>query len=306
MEHKNTGLDLEREIQEQTNEDWRFGGVYANELIEFFDKEKYLPIGELQQGREDFMDCVTRGYNNIIEIFFNYLYRNEKISFANRKWLEDKGYVIWIKEKPYIELSDRFTAMLSNTTRSGNSMKGPADAIRKYGCIPKKMLPANSSMTWNDYHNKSDITDVMKQLGEEWNKRFPINYEQVPKSKWLEMMKLTKNALNVAGHAWPTPVNGIYPRVEGALNHAFVNFQPQWFIFDNYPDWRVDNDWIKQLAPNFNFYIYGYRLIFHENPVYEAPADGETYNKEFKKGDWLTWWQMWFAKFKKTIGSIFK
>ena len=142
MEEKksNYGLDWQRELKEQSELDWKLGatGLTCIAQIPEEEREKYLPKGELQFGREDFKDCVSRAINNVLETKFNWLLANKKLSLANEMWLREKGYVVGDK----IEFSDRFVAILSGTTREGNSFKAPADSVRKNGLIPKAMLPA--------------------------------------------------------------------------------------------------------------------------------------------------------------------
>ena len=69
--------------------------------------------------------------------------------------------------------------------------------------------------------------------------------------------------LNIAGYAWTSPRNGIYPRTTQAPNHAFVYFEiPAYQIFDNYLD--TDGDFIKHLASDYNLLHYAYRVIINE------------------------------------------
>ena len=93
----NTGLDLEKEQAEQDGSEWQFGAVSQPGLanIPEDEREQYLPKGELQSGKEDFMDCVSRGYNNSLETQFNYLLRNGKLRDENLEWLYNKGYIVF-------------------------------------------------------------------------------------------------------------------------------------------------------------------------------------------------------------------
>lgn len=252
-----TGLDWKRELAEQSEEDWVLGAIYTPGIADVPTDERLacLPQGELQRGKEDFMDCASRAPLNILETQYNYILRNDKLTPENRLWLAEKGYIT----DSGVEFSDRFVAMNSNTTRSGNSLKAPLEAIRKQGLIPKAMLPANSEMTWDDYHNQDDITYEMKALGKEFARRFTINYEKVYASAYPHI--IDKHMINCGGYAWPKPKNGEYPAVPNTPNHAFVIVKdPLYIIFDNYLDEGKDGDWIKKLAPDYNFLPYGYRV----------------------------------------------
>lgn len=267
----NTGLDIEKEKLEQDGSEWTFGAVSQPGLanIPEDEREQYLPKGELQSGKEDFMDCVTRGYLNSLETQFNYLLRNDKLEPENVKWLESKGYI----EGGNITFSDRFIAILSGTTRQGNSLKAPIDTIRKQGLIPKSLLP-KGDFTWNEYHDPSKITPEMKKLGQDFLKRFSINYEQVPKILMSQSVK--DDIVVVAGYAWPRPIDGIYPpSPDLPFNHCFINFKNRYFAFDNYLDDGKPEDWIKHLSEFYEFYTYGYRAYISKEtvPTFEDVQD---------------------------------
>jgi len=255
------GFNLAKELAEQSVEDWKLGatGLTCLAQIPEEEREKYLPRGELQFGREDFMDCVSRAVNNVLETKFNWLLANKKLSLANEMWLKEKGYVVGDR----IEFSDRFVAILSGTTREGNSFKSPLDSVRKNGLIPKAMLPAESWMGFDDYHNSAKISENMKALGLEFIQRFFINYERGPESDFENLLK--NDMLMCGGYAWPTPVNGEYPRTNYSPNHAFMVFKrPRYFVFDNYLDSGIAGDWIKKLASSFDLLDMGYRIAVNQ------------------------------------------
>lgn len=259
---KNYGIDLEREKAEQSPEDWMFGAQALPCLTDgLLDTERFefLPIGEVQQGKEDMMDCASRSPINNIETKLNCLL--EKGKLPHEQWFRDKGYII-VKKSPQgdletFALSDAFVAINSGTTRSGNSIKAPIDAIRKQGIIPKFMLPLEPWMTWEDYHNTERITGSMYALGQESLSKIGFNYEKIPLSLFKEANK--KDLMCVAGYAWSGPENGEYPRSDGPFNHAWLNIKPDTYAFDNYID--LDGDFIKKLAPDYLFYEHGYRII---------------------------------------------
>ena len=260
---KNYGLNLEKEKLEESIEDWVFGSTSPECIysIPMKDRIDYLPKGELQKGLEDFQDCVTRAYLNILESKLTYAYRRGLISLKGRKFLNDNHFINYYNGVPSVELSDRYIAILSGTTREGNSLKAPVEAIRKYGVVPKNLLPANSKATWDDYHDKSKITKELKDLGQEFLTIWPINYEQVYTGDMEELVK--KDFMSIALFAWPEIKNGEYPKSSSQFNHAVAGFAlPSTFIFDNYPDDAKDGEWIKKLAKDYIFYKYGYRVFF--------------------------------------------
>lgn len=262
----NYGLNLELERQHRSDTDWVFGALSPDCIADIPEDERvnYLPKGEVQRGTEDMMDCGTRGPVNILETKFNWLYRNNKISPENKKWLEDSGYVI----DGSVVFSDAFIAIKSGTTREGNSMKAPLLAIHDYGLVPKHKLPLESWMGFNDYHDPKRITPSINELGLEFKNRFPIFFEIVYRAHFSELYK--DDLLVLAGYAWPTPIDDEYPRVDLPANHIFVGIKkPEHTIFDNYID-SVDGDFIKKLAKDYDLLDYGYRVFVTENKTPEA------------------------------------
>lgn len=260
---RNRGLDLEKEEVEQDGSEHEFGATSPDCLyaVPVHLRRDNLPWGELQRGREDFMDCATRDPLNTLETKFNYAYRNNLFKPENKKWLEDKGYRVFHDGVPYIEFSDRFNAIKSGTRKTGNSMKAPRQSIHRDGLIPKQMLPPDSQMRWEDYHNANDITNEMEKLGKEFLMRWAINYDKYRLAQ--KAVLLERDLIGLAGYAWPRPIDGVYPRVENPSNHAFMAFDfPLTQIFDNYEEEK--GDWIKQLAADYKFYPYGYRIYVRE------------------------------------------
>ncbi len=252
---KNRGIDWEREVAEQSGDDWLFsaGSTPCIALIPGPEAQSYLPPGELQAGLEDFMDCASRAPDNTLEAKLTYLLVNDKLSRGTEKFFEKHRFAA----NDRVVVSDRFVAINSGTTRQGNSLKAPLEAIRKHGLIPKWMLPARADMTFDEYHDKRAITTEMRRIGKEFSERVIINYERLAANFFAS----TEDLVVCAGYAWPNPVDGVYPRVEMQPNHAYVIFgrNPKYDIFDNYPE-EENTDFIKRLAPDYLFADYGYRV----------------------------------------------
>lgn len=252
---KNLGFRADLQALHEEARDHLAGVGSVSGLYDVPLKERlfYQPKYELQKGREDFMDCATRGPINKYETQFEYAYKNGLMKPENKKWFEDIGFVV--NGKP--EFSDRFIAIKSNTTRTGNSLKAPIDATHRYGLIPKKMLPAEEWMTWEDYHDWSKITKEMENIGQEFLKRWSLNYEKLNPNTDREAQN--KWELVLALFAWGLPVSGIYLRNDNDFNHVVKGVKRDTIIFDNYPD-TYDGDALKNLAPDYKFYDTAYRL----------------------------------------------
>lgn len=264
---KNYGFSPELEKAHRTEEDYVFGAFSQPCIADIpeGEREKYLPKGELQNIGEEKMDCASRGPINILETKFNFLVQNKKLSEDNYTWLIKNGYIsnnLPFGSEEVVCFSDAFIAIKSGTTRQGNSLKAPLQAIHEHGLIPKSLLPQVAS--FNDYYNPKRITPEMEELGKEFVKRFPITYEIVFEVHFSELYK--EDMLDLAGFAWPVPVNGEYPRTTNSPNHCFMGFKnPKHFIFDNYLD--TDGDFIKKLASDYDLNDYGYRISVAENKV---------------------------------------
>ena len=264
----NYGIDMKKEQREISDKDWEsiLGAKKRRCLTEGKNLQPHLPKGEVQRGSEDMMDCASREPANDQETKWTCATKEKLISNGNIRWLDENGY---INEQGKVEFSDAFIAINSGTTKNGNSLKAPWEAVRKTGLIPKKILPLEKWMGWEDYHDPERITQEMFALGLEFLRRFSINYERVYGRNFADIDDL----IGVAGRAWSSPVNKIYPRIEGRINHAFMRcpWEPQIQIFDNYID-SVDGDFIKRLATNYKLLSYGYRSIIGEKLVIDEPV----------------------------------
>ena len=156
---KNYGIDIGKELAEQSEKDFVFGSVSLPDLAKIPEdqRENYLPEGELQNIGEDKQGCASRGPLNILEAKFNYLVRNKIISDDNIRWLADKGYLT----VRGVEFADAFVEINSGTTKKGNSMKAPLEAIRTkkdknevQGLVPKSLLPQLGTFKEHHYPNK--------------------------------------------------------------------------------------------------------------------------------------------------------
>lgn len=252
-----TGLNLDLEREQATDTDWVFGALSqpCKINIPVGERKKYLPDGELQNIGEEKSDCATRGPINILETKFTYGIQNKIFSEENITWLKTNGYA---DASGRVKFSDRWIAVLSGTTRQGNSMKAPIDTIHSIGLIPKSMHPQVPSFT--EYYDRTKLTNEMYALATEFKSRFTTYYEKVYPIHFSDALK--DDLLNVAGYAWPLPVNGIYPATDLPINHDFVAAEkPDYLIFDNYQD----DDFFKQLASDYKFFDWGYRIFIEEN-----------------------------------------
>lgn len=238
-----------KERAEQDGTEYQLGAIAVD--LALVPKElrlRYAPDGVLQfNSIFDTNGCASRAPLNILEAKLNYFYNNGMHQDI-KNWLNHNGYRVNDK----IVLSDAFIEILSGTTPTGNSLKAPIDAIHRYGVIPGTMLPLEEGMTRDEYMNPSRIKNAHKELGKEFLRRIGIGYEQVPASSFLEFLK--KDYLDAAGHGWPEPKDGVYPRTDAQIQHAFALVQDAIDALDNYIPTT------KRLAKDYKFFDWGYTL----------------------------------------------
>lgn len=241
---KNYGLKLGKR-----QGDYIAGRGYGYTLIEMVPNKNwkpYLSFSEKQSGLYfDTMACVTFSAMNCLEAIFNYRLAKKMINEEDLAWLTSKGYIVNDK----FNFSDRFTAKMSGTTRDGNWLYLVGDSVRNDGLVPEALYPypreqRTPVFDWNDYY-KTIPADLI-ELGKEFAERFQIYYEWVV-GTWNFVKELPKGPLQVTVHAWDNPVDGVYQRSSGSLNHAvsLVNEEQYRELEDQY------DPHIKKIAGNF-------------------------------------------------------
>ncbi len=280
-------FDLQRELNEQSEKDWVFGALSQPGIVSIPPEERinYLPVGETQFDKfTDFNDCASRSPVNHLEALFTYHYKHG-MKPENKQWMEKNGYV----KASQVTFSDRYIAVLSGTTHQGNSLRSPVDTIRTKGLVPKALLPKTEDLTWDAYY--APIDQTLLDLGQEFLKRFTLNYEQVYQVHFADVLK--DDMIGTAGFAWPIPVNGVYPKSAGNFNHAFLLINlPQYTIYDNYQGYNPQDGTLdvggftKVLAPDYTLFDYGYRMYVSAEKV---PDPLSTLPAEESKSlwDWL-------------------
>jgi len=236
--------------------DWTFGASGLDTEAKVADGNwiPFLPANEKQRQGFESMACTNFSSTTAIEILFTRLIDLKLISVENLKWLNDNGY---IDDTGHINFSDRFDALVSNTDpNSGNTLKAVAEGKRKFGMIPEKMLPWVDNI--KEYFDKTKITPDMYALGQEFLKRFPINYELVYTKDFALALRISP--LAGACFAWNGTQNGVYYKVPYNINHAICIVEPPdiWQIMDSY------EPFIKKLANDYTFYDYAIRYIVRE------------------------------------------
>lgn len=143
----------------------------------------WLPDEETQlRNTIDIFACVAFSALNNLEIIFNYKITHKILSDSAIKFLTDNGYIDPMTGK--VNFSDRFTAKMSGTTKSGNSLGAVGDSIvSNHGLVPEKIWPWPSEMTdamtpdekWNLYYQ--DIPASVQTMAKKFLDHFGMDYE---------------------------------------------------------------------------------------------------------------------------------
>lgn len=243
LEHKikNYGLVFE----ETAEEDYVVGGLKSapqEVLVENGDWRPYLPAGEEQRkGEIETNACVSFALLNALEIL------------VKRKFNAE------------INKSERYTAIVSDTTSAGNSPKKVAQSFRDYGVIDDYFLPFNAGISYDVFFSPKPMTKQYLDIGEEWKSKWNFRYEYIfnqvggrinDKQKLL-MENLKHSPVPISVLAWIyDEQKKLYTKPAGTPdNHEVVLVAyeegKKWFIFDSYPE--SEGDFIKELDWDYDF-----------------------------------------------------
>lgn len=170
---KQTGLL----IKEPSITDFRTSAADVIERNPTGDWTSYLPTYEKQFSKFKFdtMSCATFSALNVVETTLNWFIKNDLIPKENLDGLTKLGF---IDEEGKFNASDRFTAIMSGTTKEGNYFQSVWDSIRKDGILPEIDFPFGGE-TWNEYHDKKNVTEEMKTKAKEVFKYLSFVYSWV-------------------------------------------------------------------------------------------------------------------------------
>jgi len=184
--------------------------------------QAYRPDPERQAKKYTFdtMSCVSFSALNCIEYQIEWMLVHSKLPVETIEYLRNNGY---LTEDFRLNLSDRFTAIMSGTTKEGNYYQKVWDSIRHHGLLPEVDLPFTGE-TFEEYHNAGDITDEMKKKAYTFLSYFDISYELVPEG--LRGVALTQAPLQAA-----IPITAKHAVTMESLHRQFDQYDP--FVFDS-------------------------------------------------------------------------
>lgn len=230
---------------------------------------------------EDRMYCVTGSATNIWEQQANWMLANNLWPEDALKFWKDNGYIVDGK----FEISRRFTAKMSKTTREGNYFWKVWDSIRKHkdgsgdGVVPDSLYPDDKSLSWDEYYQEP--SDELKALGKESLKYFDLLYESISGISMAEMLRSQELAPLHFGVTTFCGWNSEVPVCGHAPNHAVDNDHIRddhsYDIFDSYDPYS------KHLPKGYTIPIC-YRAVLY--PISQAqPIDVDSITSDLKFGD---------------------
>ena len=214
---KQSGLLIKQDVK-----DYILGAspIPHEDLMPSRDWREYLPKREKQAYTFDTFCCTTFSALNVIETQMNFLMN--KIPVSKVKELNDLGYIV----DGEINLSDRFTAIMSGTMANGNYFQNVWDSIRKDGLLPEKDLPFGGK-NQTEYLDKSKITEAMKLKAKKILDIFDFFYEQ---SYFLPEGLGLGEAIKHAPLQGAIPVPGTHAVALPTPNYIFDTYEP--FLYE--------------------------------------------------------------------------
>lgn len=236
-------------------EDYIAGGettIGAEVRIQDGNWTPYIPSTEAQFAPGfDTMSCVTFSATNVLEMQVNWLIRNGKMSQKAIDGLKALGF---FDANGNFNISDRYTAIMSGTTKNGNYFQKVAESLRKDGILPEKDFPFEGS-TFEEYHDASKITAAMKAKAQKAYEFLTLAYDWV---FFDDVPELSEDQFNKATEALKTvPVQiGIQTPATHAISMVSLykqNNNPYYKVFDHYPNYSFEGDGYR---PHFGMRIF--------------------------------------------------
>lgn len=194
--------------------------------------EDYLPTKEKQYNYSfDTMSCTTFSALNVIEMQMRWLVEQKKLTEKQLELLED-----YFDTDGNFNCSDRFTAIMSSTSREGNTFRNVWESIRKDGLLPEKDLPFGDSKTWDEYHNWTAITPKMREKARKILKVLKFQYEWVFYDEELRLSEYQYKEARKAVKQAPLHISIPVPGTHALTLYKVSNSN---YMFDQYEPFRV-------------------------------------------------------------------
>lgn len=236
-----------------------FGGINGVPFTDLMPSgvwDSHLVIKEFQSSLYfDTWNCVAESATTDLEMLFDYLLENNKITQEDIAWLTAEGYLV----DGEVNFSARAIGALAHTKVGvGNDYHTVAQAIADNGLIPESRyffdLRERDPKKNNPEVYYQDLTKDLLDLGLEFKKRFKIYFESVWFTGWEDAIK--QSPLQVFVNAWYIDkADGLYYNPTGKINHAVVRKRMDGKqIFDTYDPVE------KQLKKDYDYHDFAVKF----------------------------------------------
>lgn len=160
-------------------------------LFKGVDLRPFRSSNQWQTGRNgDKQHCVSRADCNCMECWLNFLYQNNLMPKVSRAFLEQNNYI----KDGKVELHVRFLAVMSGTTKDGNSISKVSVTGRQLGYAPSNFpgYADDVDLTWDEYYDMGKVPQAIKNLALEFKKHFEKTFDWIltGSQKFLEQDRL--------------------------------------------------------------------------------------------------------------------
>lgn len=249
------------------------------------------PELQFHAGFFDTMSCTNFGTLKAIQGNINWLLKNKKIPQDKLMLMQNLGY---LDETGCVNFSERFNAITSGTTSSGNQLQNPAEAVRKFGLLPEKDLPnAQSVSTFDEWINPQILTQAHYDKAKRFLEIFDIKYEWIvtgEEGKEDVFMRHLKQApiLTAVGTCavWNEPEGVILdPCPQKQINHAITLIS---MVQDSYKE--ITDQYVpfyKKLGWKF-YMLWGLKIVVSVRETAKPTQPSTlryTFARNLKEGD---------------------
>lgn len=234
---KQTGL-IVRDPTPSSYRTGAFTAIIPQTRITSGNWSQYLPISEKQYALTfDTLSCVTFSALNAIEMQVNFLVKENILSTAQLNRLTQLGFM----KDGMFNASDRFTAIMSGTTKDGNDFETVWLSIKKYGLLPEGDFPFGGT-TFEEYHNKDLITETMKAKALQILDIISVDYEWIFFSQKGNIDTDMTNKIHKALTQAPVQIAIPFP-AHHACVMTNIRDNVSYDTFDQYPPYQFTEEW---------------------------------------------------------------
>ena len=238
------------------NKDWEHVeilgmGIQKKVLFPEKNPDKYRSKGERQRrdNSSETMACTNFSTMNALEEIMNrmkFLVDNEEADEEIQKLVKVFIYFELYDEIGEANLSDRFQAIMSGTTRRGNSFTNNCNSLRKNGIVAEKFYPTPKQYSWNEFYKKDAMFPEAVKKGKEFLDYIEINHEWVYPDRDNDCLQYSPNTTSVyAGGDWnsnKTHKRPNYPHNHAVARDGFIKNEID-KIYDSYKPFDKRVDW---------------------------------------------------------------